>query len=302
MATTHKEVYRRFEGSLDEGGPVFWPILTGGIRVSMKRKLPLLLLYIVPFIATCVVSFLVYLKCAAEESVIPEAFGGQVGFAAQMVARQATTHLEARNQIIGFHQNMNMFALLCVAWYGSGLLCDDRRSGAYQLYFSRPLARWSYFLGKLLTVGFFGLLVSFVPSLIVFLVASLASPEWAFLTSEWDMVPRSLAFSLTWLGLTCGVTLLASACASRKSFALLAIFFFFGFSTAVGAVLGGFVSGSLYASSVAWDMHAIAHHIFDREENWRLVEPPVAWAVVASLTALAFAAIAARLSRLEVVE
>jgi len=271
--------------------------------VALKRKLPLLLLYIVPAIATCVVSFLVYLKFAAEEAVIPEAFGGQMGFAAQMIARQATTHLEARMQIITFHANMNMFSLLCVAWYGSGLFCDDRRSGAFQLYFSRPLSRMNYFLGKALCVGFFGMLVSFGPAVVIFIVASLASPEWAFFKQEWDILLRALAFSVTWLALVCGLTLFASSMASRKSFALLGVFCFMGFSVAVAQVLGPFVDSRLYATSILFDMQAIAHQIFEREGSWRMVQEPwLAWTVIWSFTGLFFSGAALRLARLRIVE
>ena len=301
-ATAHKEVYRPLERRPASRGLGAWPVFTSSLRVATKRKLPMLLLLAVPAIATCVVSFMVYLKFAAEEEVLPEAFGGPMGAFAQGLARQATKQLEARNQIISFHAQMNMFALLCAAWYGSGLFCDDRRTGAFQLYFSRPMTRAGYFLGKLLTVALFGALVSLAPALVIFTVASFASPEWAFFKAEWDLLPRSFAFSVVWLGLVCSLTLFASSCASRKSFALLGIFCFMAFSTAVGGVLGNFANERLYAVSVLLDMQAIAHHVFERGGSWRRVEFADAYYAVGGLTALFFLGLALRLRRQEVVE
>ena len=302
MASTHQETYRSFEGSRSLGAPGFWPIFVGSLRVALKRKLPLLLLSIVPAIATCVVSFFVYLKFAAEAKAMPEAFAGNMGFLAEALARQATTHLEARNQIISFHASMNMFATLCVAWYGSGLICDDRRSGAFQLYFSRPLSRLQYFLGKLLCVSFFGVMVSLVPPLVIFVVASLASHEWAFFYSDWDIVPRSLAFSCVWLSVTCGLALFASSLATRKSFALVGIFSFLGFSVVTGQILGSFVEHDLFSVSLVFSMQSIAHQIFNEDVGWTRVESIVAWRSIGVMILFFFSGLTWRLARLQAVE
>ena len=58
-----------------------------------------------------------------------------------MVATSAMQMLAVKNQIYEFNQAMSFFALFAVAWYGSGLLCEDRRVGAHQLYVARPWTR-----------------------------------------------------------------------------------------------------------------------------------------------------------------
>ena len=93
---------------------------------------------------------------------------------------------------------MKLFALLATAWYGSGLFCEDRRAGAHQLYFARPITRLDYFLGKFLVAAFFGACAILVPALVICLVASFSSPEWSFLKEEGDLVfPESGACSQT---------------------------------------------------------------------------------------------------------
>ena len=56
MAQIHTEVYRRFQGELRSHPFRFWPILTSGIRSNVKKKLPLMLLYLPVVIATVIFS------------------------------------------------------------------------------------------------------------------------------------------------------------------------------------------------------------------------------------------------------
>ena len=53
-ATTHTEVYRRFEGELRLRPLRFLTIAWSGIRLGFRRKMPALLLY-APVMITCIV-------------------------------------------------------------------------------------------------------------------------------------------------------------------------------------------------------------------------------------------------------
>src|SRR6188508_2919932 len=97
---------------------------------------------------------------------------------------------------------MRLFALLAVAWYGAGVLAEDRRLGAHLLYFARPLTRLDYFLGKFLTVAFFGALASLVPGLFICLVAAWSSPKWSFIREESDVLWQTCAYASIWIVVT----------------------------------------------------------------------------------------------------
>ena len=301
MATTDLEVYRRFQGELRPHPLRFWPILVAGLRVAFKRRLPLLLLYVVPFIATVVFSFFVYAKFAVEEEVLPGMFEGGVGMA-EILARRATEILEVKNQIVLFNAQMGLFALLAVAWYGAGLFCEDRRAGAHQLYFARPLTRLDYFLGKFLTVAFFGALAMWVPALVICTVASLSSPDWSFLKEQWDVPLRATANSLVWITIVSSLALCASSLASRKSFALVGIFTVFVLSSAFGEVLSEIQGTSFRVFGMGQNMESIADSIFSGwDEAGGPVAPATAWKVMGGFTALCLAVVTLRLRKLEVV-
>jgi ABC-type transport system involved in multi-copper enzyme maturation permease subunit len=298
-AATHTEVYRRFEGRLRTHPLRFWPVFAAGVRVAKRRRLTLLLLYAVPAMATVIFSFVVYGKYAAEAQMMPGGFSG--GAMVDMFARRAMRQLEVRNQIVLFNTQMQFFALLAAAWFGTGLLADDRRAGAHQLYFARPLTRLDYFLGKFATAAFFTACAVTLPGLVICLVASFASPEWSFLKQEGDVVWRTLVYSLVWVVVTSSVALCASSLAPRKAFALAGFFGFFMVLQPFSMLLGELESPRYYALSPLNDLQQVGTSIFALELTWPDLPLGLAWGVLAGVTAVSLAIVAWRLRRLEVV-
>jgi ABC-type transport system involved in multi-copper enzyme maturation permease subunit len=308
MAEAHLEVYRRFKGSLREHPLRFWPIWTSGLRTAVKQRKALLILYAPPVIATVIFSFVVYMALTLAgqlEQGAPFGEGGDLGerLTQQMIlaaANEGLKMLEVVNQMIEFNKGVGLFALLAVAWFGSGLFCEDRKAGAHQLYFARPITRLDYFAGKFLVAAFFSLCAMLVPMLVICLVASFASTDWAFLKEQWDVIPRSAAFSLLWTVVMTSIVLLASSLAPRRSFALIGVFGFLFVSQAVAAILGELVDTRLHAVGVMEDLHALSYAVFGREGK-ALVSAGDAWLAIAVLVASCWLVIAGRLRRLEVV-
>lgn len=60
------------------------------------------------------------------------------------------------------------FSMLLVLMVGPNLISQDLRSNAIPLYFSRPLRRVDYFLGKLGVISFYVALVSIVPAVLAY--------------------------------------------------------------------------------------------------------------------------------------
>jgi ABC-type transport system involved in multi-copper enzyme maturation permease subunit len=254
-------------------------------------------------------SFIVYLAFTLEQKMQEENPFGEGGdlqerFAKQAalaVANEGLKMLEVTNQIIEFNKTMALFALLAVAWLASGLFCEDRKAGAHQLYFARPITRLDYFLGKFSIASFFALCAMIVPVLVICIVASVSSPEWSFLREKWDVFPRALAFSGLWTTAVVSLVLLASSLASRRSFALIGVFGFFMLSEVIGNALGNLVSRRFLALSLTRDLNAISYYLFGREDPWTEVAARDAWTYVLALIGFSWLVIAARLRRLEVV-
>lgn len=298
-ASTHTEVYRRFSGRLRDH-PLRWmPLARATIRTAGKRRLALLVLFAPPAIATVIFSFVVYARFSLEAGITPAAIGGG-NPAVALVGRMAETLIQVRQQIVVFHVTMTIFTLLVFAWYGAGQIAEDGRLGANLLYFSRPLTRLDYLLGKFLAVAFYGSLAVVLPPLVICAVAAFASPEWSFLKKEWTLVPRSIAYSLAWVVAWSSAALAISSLSSRKSFALVACFAFFLIPFAISGVLAALTQElGWFAFSLAGAFQRIAGSLFDSPElAWRF-DVRLAWASVGGWTALAWLVLAVRVRRLE---
>jgi ABC-type transport system involved in multi-copper enzyme maturation permease subunit len=269
----------------------------------LKQRKALLLLFLPAFVVTVIMCFAVWVKFRAE--VMVESRGEEMDFQAQimqgMVKAQAEQLFGVVTMILFFAQGMGGFALLAVSWFASGLFCEDRKAGAHQLYFARPITRLDYFLGKFLTASFFSVCAMLVPLLSVCIAAAIFSPEWSFLKKEWGVIPRVIGFSLLWTVVVSSLVLMASSLASRKSFALLAIFGLVMLSVPFAAILGEFVDKKLFALALFVDLNVLAHHFLGRPGEIDGVTSGSAWVAVLALLALSWMIIAWRLRRLEVV-
>ncbi|MEX1362398.1 MAG: ABC transporter permease subunit [Nannocystaceae bacterium] len=72
-----------------------------------------------------------------------------------------------------------MATAFLLAIMAAGLIAEDRRSGAMELYFSRPLTRRDYLLGKLLAAGLVPVATMVVPFVLLWLLAAGMSPPGA---------------------------------------------------------------------------------------------------------------------------
>jgi ABC-type transport system involved in multi-copper enzyme maturation permease subunit len=266
-----------------------------------------LILFAPVVITTIIFSFLVYGKYAVEGSASPTSFGNVVDVKdfmmkmAEDAAKRAAANVEVASFLMTANTILRMFALLAVAWFGSGLFAEDRRLGAHLLYFSRPLTRLDYFLGKFFTVATFAALACMLPGLFICLFAAWCSPNWSFLKEEGDVLWKSLAFSSLWIVVTASVVLAASSLVKRKTLALVGVFGFFIINHMLGAVLGE-IDSKYRAISLLVDLERIGNWMFGIRNPWSTpFSVQTAFYVLGGATAFALLIVAGRLKKLEVV-
>ncbi len=308
-AQANLEVYRPFTGTLRPHPRPAVALWRAGLRVAFRRKLALVLLLAPPVIATVIFSFVVYTRYALDQGLTPEALGGSSGspsvlgsMAGAMVKDLAAEALDVRRQIVIFHLSQSAFALLLVAWYGAGLIAEDRRVGAHLLLFARPLTRTGYVLGRFLTVATFGAFGAILPTLVVCTVATFASPDWSFVRLEGDVIVRAILYGSAWVVATSTLVLAASSLASRRAFALAGTFgFVFGMG-AIATLLAKLLGESAWrALSPGMSWARIANDVFqvsDRNARW---DVSLAYLSVSTYFVLSMLVIAWRVRRLEAV-
>jgi hypothetical protein len=303
QASTHTEIYRRFRGALQPSFLRAMPLFSAGWRVATKKKLALVLFF-PPAIATVVFSFIVYGKFALESGITPAALGGD-GSTVNAIGAAASTFIEVRDQIVLCNMVVSLFALLIMAWYGAGLIAEDRRLGAHLLYFARPMTHVDYVIGKFLIVGSFGLLTVLVPGLVICTVAALASPHASFLTQQSSVILHTIAYGALWTVVISSTILAISSLVERKTYALVGAFGFFSISQGIAVLLSGLQHDKRWMMlGPIFNLRRVAMWMFGvtstlgRQADWNIAG---SWWSLAALIALSWTILWVRVKRMEVV-
>jgi ABC-type transport system involved in multi-copper enzyme maturation permease subunit len=174
--------YRHYEGEFKGYSFRWWVITRRGIMHFLRKKwfILLLLLTLIPFLVRGVMIYV------------------------------ATHFPEAKLQILDinprfFYQyilQQQFFLLIITILTGSGLIANDLRYNALQLYLSKPIRRFDYVAGKLGVISFFLLLITLLPALFLFIIRLLFSNDWSFLKQYYWLPLSIIAFCIIIIAVT----------------------------------------------------------------------------------------------------
>jgi ABC-2 type transport system permease protein len=216
----HDQGYRRYAGRREPHGRRWWVIARAGIVARLRERLflGLLLFAWAPFLVRAVQIYV-----AANFS--------QAG----MLAATSETFRE-------FLDQQSIFVFIVTAYVGSGLIANDRRANALQIYLSKPLTRLEYITGKLVTLVVFLIAVTFVPAILLLLLQLMFAGSAAFIRANLFLIPAITLFSLIQVLLSAFTMLaLSSLSRSRRFVAMMyagIIFFTAAMYQALSAITG----------------------------------------------------------------
>ena len=101
-----------------------------------------------------------------------------------------------REFLDSFPQHVMVFFI--TVYVGSGLIANDRRANALQIYLSKPLTRAEYIFGKLAILMAFLALVTWLPAIVLLVVQVAFTGSFAFLQGQHLSVPGDHASSRFW--------------------------------------------------------------------------------------------------------
>jgi ABC-type transport system involved in multi-copper enzyme maturation permease subunit len=169
----HDQGYRRYAGGRAPGGRAWAVIATAGIRTMLAKRafLGLLLLAWLPFLVRAI-----QIYAAAN---LPQA---------AFLAPTAETFRE-------FLEQQAIFVFFITVYAGAGLIANDRRANALQIYLSKPLTRAEYIIGKMAILMTFLLLVTWVPAIVLLIVQILFKGSFDFVRANIYLFPAITLFS-----------------------------------------------------------------------------------------------------------
>jgi ABC-type transport system involved in multi-copper enzyme maturation permease subunit len=167
------------------------------------------------------------------------------------------------------------FLLLCIVllmlFSGAGLIADDVRHNALQLYFARPLRKVDYFLGKAAVLWFFLLILTLVPGLLFILFKLIFAGSFAFLRSYPWLPFAVLAQSLVMTVFFSLYTLLLSSLSANRRYVSILIIGVYLFSDILFGMFYS-LSHSPYIAliSIRANLAIVAAFLFRQRPPWNV--------------------------------
>jgi ABC-2 type transport system permease protein len=115
-----------------------------------------------------------------------------------------------------FLEKQDFFVFLITVYVGAGLIANDRRANALQIYLSKPLMRSEYILGKLAVLFTFLTFVTLLPALLLLFLKVMFDGSFLFLKGNLFLVPAIIVGSLIQITLA-SFTMLALSSLSKSA-------------------------------------------------------------------------------------
>jgi ABC-2 type transport system permease protein len=191
----HDQGYRRYGGERARTGLGWTVIARAGLRTFFAKRafLGLLIVAWIPFIVRSVQIYV-----AAN---FPQA--------RDLLAIKAETFRQ-------FLDQQEIFVFFVTVYVGAGLIANDRRANALQIYLSKPLTRAEYVFGKLAILMTFLLLVTWLPAIVLLVVQIAFAGDFVFLKNNIFLFPAITLFTFIEVVLV-SATMLALSSLSKSS-------------------------------------------------------------------------------------
>jgi ABC-2 type transport system permease protein len=170
----HDQGYRHYLGQRAPHGRAWWVIARSHMQASLRYRWFIVVL-VIAWVPALVRAVVIYVSTTNAQ--LP-----------QFLATTPDTFRE-------FLSQQRLFVFLVVIMQ-SGLIADDHRTNALQLYLSKPLTRVEYILGKLVPPLAFVLGVTLLPGVLLLILQIVFAGSLTFLRANLFLLPAIVLFSL----------------------------------------------------------------------------------------------------------
>lgn len=175
MSPVHDQSYRRYAGTRRQPGRA-WTIIAGsGIRAFFSRKV---------FLGLLVVAWLPFLIRTVQIYAV----------ATYPQARQVLP-VDAR-MFERFVEGQGLFSFFITIFVGAGLVANDRRANALQVYLSKPIRRVDYIAGKLAVLLAYLACATLLPGVLLVIMPVVFSGSLDFLRDNPAVLPAVVTASV----------------------------------------------------------------------------------------------------------
>ncbi len=252
--TIKEKGYSHWEGELAEKKLSWWPITRFGIRSTFRKKF-FKFFFFGSLLPAVVFLVGIYISERLEDF--------------RFMIQNQTNFLTVdpgyfKSYFTGDFLLFMMVAIL--VFCGSGLISDDLKHNSLQLYFSRPLKKGQYFLGKASVVFFFLLLVTLVPGLVFFIMKLVFAGSFKFFAA-YPWLPLSIiGYSFLVTLFFALYTLFLSSLSKNRRYVSILIFAVYIFSDIIFGIFYGIFRNPYFALiSLKVNLQQIGAFIFNQK-------------------------------------
>ena len=191
----HDQSYRRYGGSKAAPGRAWSVIARAGVMTMIRKRafLGLLLFAWLPFVVRAV----------------------QI-YVASNYPQTATLLAPDAKMFRDFLEQQDFFVFVMTIYVGAGLIAQDRRANALQIYLSKPLMRAEYIAGKAAVLFTFLMLITWVPAILLLFLQVMFKGSFEFLRANLFLFPAITVGALL-EALVATLTMLALSSLSKSS-------------------------------------------------------------------------------------
>ncbi|MGC8738860.1 MAG: hypothetical protein ACP5UA_09475 [Candidatus Hydrogenedens sp.] len=160
--------------------------------------------------------------------------------------------------------------LLLLLYVGAGTVCTDKKNRLWDIYFSKPIHWYDYLVGKLLSVIFCGISLTFIPAVILMFVdyATKKSSTWTGLFSYLPVMGDSLMFSLVLVVPSALAIMSASSIFPTENITVISVITILIANTTLAGLLSNFMrDGNYMQISFPVAIYFMGQKIFNVDRN-----------------------------------
>jgi ABC-2 type transport system permease protein len=211
--------YQHWVGELSSHAWRWLVITRRGVRTALQGRLVRLALFIA-WLPALVLAFVISLWGLVErQSALVESIKPLLTSLLGRPILAGPRDYRVEIWTLCFHYFLSLelwFSMVLVLLVGPNLISQDLRYNALPLYFSRPLRRTDYFLGKLGIITVLLSAVIIVPAVVAYVLGLLFSLDITIIRDTWRILLGSIVLGLV-IAVSAGTLMLALSSLSRNS-------------------------------------------------------------------------------------
>jgi len=255
--TIKEKGYTHWDGEFKDGKFPWWPITRFGIKLTFKKKF-FKFFFFMTLVPAVVYLVGIYISERLEDF--------------SFMVRESTKFLQVNPAYFKSYftnEGLLFMIVIVLVFAGAGLISDDLKYNSLQLYFSRPLKKKDYFIGKAAVIVFFLFIVTLIPGLVFIIMKIVFSGSFKFFTSYPWLILSVIAYSIFVTTFFAFYSLFLSSIGKNRRYVAILIFGLYFFSDIIYEIFYG-IFKSPYFSLLSFkiNLQQVGAFIFNQKTQY----------------------------------